>query len=111
MPEAHRTLEYRLSQSQGPNAVRSPLGWSLVGPTGQVSNNEHVHFNVNFVQSDNVLFHSLLQKIYDAAFVGRDRESDVAVSVHDKKAVSIMEKSVVKVDSHYQIALPGSLGF
>ena len=106
MPEAHRTLEYRLSQSQRSCAVRSPLGWSLVGPTGQVSNNEHVHFNVNFVQSYNALLHSQLQKMYDAVFVGRDRKSDVAVSVHDKKAVSIMEKSVVKVNNHYQIALP-----
>ena len=26
VPEAHRTIEYRLNQSQGPNAVRSPLG-------------------------------------------------------------------------------------
>ena len=110
VPEAHRTIEYRLSQSQGPNAVRSPLGWSLVGPTGQVRENELVPFNVNFVQSNNVLLHRQLQKMYNADFVGKERESDIAVSVHDRKALSIMKKSVVKVDSQHQIALPWRSG-
>ena len=62
------------SQSQGPNAVRSSMEWSLVGPTGQVFNDEHGPFNVNFVQLDNVLLHSQLQKMYNADFVGRDRK-------------------------------------
>ena len=77
-----------------------------MGPTGQVRENELVPFNVNFVQSNNVLLHRQLQKMYNADFVGKERESDIAVSVHDRKALSIMKKSIVKVDSHYQIALP-----
>ena len=50
VPEAHRTLEYRLNQSGGPNAVKSPLGWSLIGPTQGAKTVNFV--NLNFVQTD-----------------------------------------------------------
>ena len=48
VPEAHRTLEYRINHSGGPNAVKSPLGWSLIGPTQGAKT---VNF-VNFVQTN-----------------------------------------------------------
>ena len=44
--------------------------------------------------------------MYIADFVGKKCESGMAVSVHDRRALGIMEKSIVKVDNHYQIALP-----
>ena len=52
--DAHRTLEYRINQSGGPNAVKSPLGWSLIGPTQGVKTVNFV--NLNFVQTDSLSY-------------------------------------------------------
>ena len=52
---AHRSLEYRMNHSGGPNAARSALGWGSVGPTAlprEFVANEVGH--VNFVQSERV---------------------------------------------------------
>ena len=50
--ESHRTLEYRISQISGPNAVRTMLGWSLVGPTNERLATQTPEFRVNFVRSE-----------------------------------------------------------
>jgi len=57
MPEVHLTLEYRVSQTGGPNAERTPLGWSLVGPTVYGQLPEESKILVSFVQTGSVLLH------------------------------------------------------
>ena len=57
IPKAHRTLEYRISQVGGPNAVRAMLGWSLVGLTNGRLSTQTPEFRVNFVRSERSMLH------------------------------------------------------
>ena len=107
VPGAHRTFEYRVNHSGGPNAVKCALGWALVGPITRPGHSREPEVgHVNFVQSDNNALHGLMQKMYERDFVSKGDGLDLGASLEDKRALQIMESSVVKVDGHYEIALP-----
>ena len=57
VPEAHRTLEYRINSSGGSNVVKTPLGWSLIEPTTCVQSDNLLEFSINSVQIDNAVLH------------------------------------------------------
>ena len=107
VPGAHRSLEYRMNHSGGPNAVRCALGWGLVGPTAlprEFVANEVGH--VNFVQSERVVLNDLMKRMYETDFLSKGKDIDLGASVEDKRALRAMEESVTKVSGHYQISLP-----
>jgi len=107
VPEAHRALEYRLSQTGGPCSVKCALGWSLVGPVGQSPGHlNSMEVRINFLRIDNAVLHDMMQKMYERDFVNKDSDLEFGASVEDKRALQIMEESVVKENGHYQIALP-----
>ena len=58
------------------------------------------------VQIDNAVLHQQLQKMYDVDFVTKNERFGYEVSVDDRKALAAMEKSVSRVEGHYQIAHP-----
>ena len=107
VPGAHRSLEYRMNHSGGPNAVRCALGWGLVGPTAlprEFVANEVGH--INFVQSERVVLNDLMKRMYETDFLSKGKDIDLGASVEDKRALRAMEESVTKVSGHYQISLP-----
>ena len=48
-PEAFWVLEERRGNRGEPYAIRTPLGWTLMGPVGGIDCRER-HLNVNFVR-------------------------------------------------------------
>ena len=54
VPDAFWVLEERRGNRGEPYAIRTPLGWTLVGPMGR-SDGEDCHLNVNFVRSSKAL--------------------------------------------------------
>ena len=104
VPDAHRTLEYRINQSGGPNALKSPLDWSLIGPTQGAKTVNLV--NLNFVQTDSAFLHEQMQAMYNRDFITKDSNYGDSISVDDRKAIKIMEESVIKKNGHFQVALP-----
>ena len=65
-----------------------------------------LEFSINSVQIDNVVLHQQSQKMYDLDFVTKNERFGYDVSVDDFKALKAMEKSVSRVEEHYQMALP-----
>ena len=107
VPGAHRTLEYRMNHSGGPNAVRSALGWGLVGPVDQCKGNSSLEVShVNLVQSERLELNVLKERTCERDFIGKKDAADLGPSVEDKRALQVMEESVVKENGHYQNALP-----
>jgi len=103
-PEALMPLEVRSSSesSVAPFAVRTVLGWTIQGPVKTPG--RHVAF-VNFVRND-VELHQKLEKFWKLDF-GEELTNDVkGMSVEDRRAVSVMEETVSKVDGHYELAIP-----
>ena len=73
VPGAHRTIEYRINHSGGPNAVKCALGWTLLGAVNQPGCSDGPDAShINFVQTDNVALHGLMQKMYEKDFVDKD---------------------------------------
>ena len=107
MPGAHSTIEYQINHSGGPNAVKCVLDWTLVGPVNRMECSDGPDAShINFEQTDNVASHGLMQKMYEKDFVDKDDGIGLGTSLEDRRVLRIMEKSVVKVDGHYQITLP-----
>ena len=106
VPAAHRTLECRISQRGGPDAVRTPLGWSLVGPTPQDRFADETNVTVSFVQTEDLQLHRQLQRMYESDFVASQDDPYSVTSVEDRKALGKMEGTIAKVEGHYQVALP-----
>ncbi|XP_067045816.1 uncharacterized protein [Acropora muricata] len=110
VPEAFWVMEERRGKRGEPIAVRSLLGWTLMGPTE--NHQEDSKFSVNFVRledgrdsRDEALL-SQVEKFWKTDFVDTLSSTKVAMSVEDEKALKLMEDSVVKVSGHYQVALP-----
>ena len=100
---AHRQLEYRIGPNGGPNAVRTALGWTLVGPEAELDQSKRLR--VNFVRLESHLLHEQLQRMYDTDFVTRT-STEEPYSSEDRRAVKLMEDTVERVNGHYQIGLP-----
>ena len=106
VPEADRTLVYRINSLEGPNVLKTSLGWSLVGPITRVQPDNLLEFSVNSVQIDNAVLHQQSQKMYDVDFVTKNERFGDDVSVDDCKELAAIEKYVSRIEGQYQIAFP-----
>ena len=108
-PEAFWVLEERRGNRGEPYAIRTPLGWTLMGPVGRIDCQER-HLNVNFVRLvESARKDCLMQQVerfWAIENYGLAGDSNVCMSVEDKKALAIMERSVKLDQGHYQVALP-----
>ena len=117
VPQVFRVEEVRSSRfSNLPDAVRTPLGWSLLGPsfTSSLEKDKDVcfvsaHFgaegNVNVMEAS--VMNSAIEEIPDA-----DRELDNIIchgkglSIEDRKMYELMLESIKFDDGHYVLPLP-----
>ena len=103
VPEAHWVYEQRRGRRKQPYAVRTPLGWTLIGPLGQTSSSVA---QVNFVFGGQEMLSYQFKRLNDAEFSESLLCTKQALSVEDHRALAILESSARKVDGHYQLALP-----
>ncbi|VDP55986.1 unnamed protein product [Schistosoma margrebowiei] len=100
-PDAHRVLEQRLGDRKHPFAVRTHLGWMIIGPKG-VSRSLHqvqwCHCSANDILRD-------LERLYNHEFEDTDTFRS-GYSVEDKKALEIVSDSFKLVGGHFQVGLP-----
>ena len=102
---ANRVVEARCGTVDQTSAVCYVLGWSLVGPAEDDLARSKA-FSVNYVKSDNIALNEAKQRMYDTDFVTKVKTDNELLSVNDRRALGIMEKSIKKMDGHYQVALP-----
>ncbi len=111
-PDALWVLEERRGNRGEPYAIRTTLGWTLMGPM-EKSDSQNCHLNVNFFRSAEVVRKNhddcLMQQLktfWAVENFGVVSNCKVSMSVEDKRALAIMEQSVKLEDGHYQVALP-----
>lgn len=111
VPEAFWVLEERRGKRGEPYAIRSPLGWTLIGPTLPIEDEES-QYNVNFIRvgeengSEEDILLRQVKSFWETDFGGSISDPKTAMSVQDKKALQMMEQSVELVSGHYQVGLP-----
>ena len=104
-PEALMPLEVRScgEPSTAPYAVRTVLGWTIQGPVKKSGRGAFVNFVGNSTELE---LHQKLEKFWKLDF-GEELMCDVkGTSVEDRRAVSVMEETINKVDGHYEMAIP-----
>ena len=103
VPEAHWVFEQRRGSRKQPYAVRTPLGWTLIGPLGEALSSEA---QVNFISGGQELLSTQFKRLYGTEFSESLSCTKQAFSVEDHRALAILESSARKVDGHYQLSLP-----
>ena len=99
-----------MNYSGGPNAVKSALRWSLVGPVDKCKDHSSSEVsNVNFVQLEKLVLNDLIKRICVRDFIGKKDGVDLGPLVEDEQALRVMEESVTKENGRYQVALHGNL--
>ena len=102
VPEVFWALEERRGKKKEPYAVRSILGWTLIGPTGPAVG---ATGNVNFTHSN--MLQEQVERMWKTDFNDIDCNEQEEMSLEDKRALSKMEESLtVTEDGHYQLSLP-----
>ena len=119
VPKVFRVQSIRSAPDPSlPDAVRSPLGWSLLGPCLDdypVASQESVNFisakvDDCFADKIDAIFLKSTNKI-DGNFVNTlddsdDQFFDKEVSIEDRRVYSLFKSSVKFVDGHFELPLP-----
>ena len=107
VPEAHWVLDECRGRRKEPYAVKTLLGWMLMGP---VEHKGREDFHVNFINREDISLQTQVERMFQMEFNETNAKSTAEMSLEDRKALSIMESSAELVDGHYQIALPWRYG-
>ena len=96
VPEAFWVLEEKRGSKGEPVAIRSPLGWTIRGPTEKIGQEDS--FNVNFLrletQDVDQILSQQVEEFWKTDFVDSVSSSKVSMSVEDERALRIMEESL-----------------
>ena len=89
LQEAFVPLEVKKGKSNEPFAIRSCLGWSILG--GSVSVRSKCHFNLNKMSSEDVSLNQQLKEFWRIESCGTVKENHDPMSVEDRKALKIID--------------------
>ena len=101
--EAFIPLEVKRGEPNEPFAIRSCLGWSILG--GSFSCSDKHQFNLNHVSCEEISLSRQLEDFWRVESYGTEKQSLKSMSVEDHKAMKIIADTISKVDGHYQIGL------
>ena len=105
VPETQVHEECRRGKSGEPFAVRTVLGWAVLGPVDVANILSSQVVNVNFVKYGDELSDQQMRQFLRLDDIDMNRSSKKAMSVEDQEALKRMENSVCVVDDHYEIRM------
>ncbi|XP_070562373.1 uncharacterized protein [Ptychodera flava] len=114
VPEAHWALEEKRGGRKQPYAIRTLLGWTVIGP---MKGKKDSDATINFINMDQVSncespikclepISSQLHRMYNADFTESLVETKYCMSLEDRRAKANMDRSVCLQNGHYQLNLP-----
>ena len=106
VPEVFWTLEERKGGRKEPYAVRSLLGWTLIGPIGATPANVG---HVNFISTREDPLYKQVERMWNTDFNESTLTAKTEMSLEDRRALAKMKSTIQKIDGHYQLDLPWRL--
>ncbi|XP_077966575.1 uncharacterized protein LOC144420797 [Styela clava] len=100
---AHYVLEVRTGNKKQPFAQKSPLGWSIIGPSVNIPSTHKIH--VNFVKSD-MLLEEEIRRTWYTDFEDEIGDLTFPTSKEDRHVLNFLKSSVEHFDGHFPIPLP-----
>ena len=104
-PEAQVHEEFRRGRSGEPYAVRTVLGWAVLGSVDMANSLSSQVVTVNFVKYGDELSDQQMRQFLRLDDIDMTRSSKKAMSVEDQETLKTMENSVRIVDGHYEIGM------
>ena len=105
VPEAQVHEECRRGGSGKPSAVRTVLGWAVLGPIDAANIICSQAKNVNFVNYGDELADQQMKQFPRLEDIDMNRSSKKKMSVEDQEALKRMENSVCVVGGHYEVGM------
>ena len=105
VPEAQVHEEFRRAGSGEPYAVRTVLGWAVLGPVDAANIMCSQPKNVNFVKYGDELVDHQMEQFLRLEDIDMNRSSKKGMSIKDQEALKRMENSVCVVGGHYEIGM------
>jgi len=101
--EAFIPLEVKVGNPNEPIAIKSCLGWSVLGRSCQSNLDECYH--ANLIVSEDYFLNGQLERFWSSENYGTERRDTKPTSVEDRRALKIIEETMSKSDNHYQMGL------
>ena len=103
IPELFLSTDYRKGRRGQPTAIKTPLGWSLLGPslTASLATNCFL----GFVNSQDEVLHKQICSLWETDFQP-ETSLQMPMSREDRITLELFKSSVVQVAGHYQLPLP-----
>ena len=101
-PSLQRQLEVRYGEKDEPYAARTPLGWSIYGPLGQLDDSPSVHVVCSLEEEPTSVDYTL-RKFWEIETIVED------VSTNSRRLAEVQDqtqKTTVQVGNRYQVRLP-----
>ena len=105
IPEVQVHEESRTGRIGEPYAVRTILGWAILGPVGLKENDGCGRTNVHFMKYREEHLEQQLQQLLDLDNTGIGDSGSKAMSQNDRQALTILNKTVRMVNGHYEVGM------
>ena len=106
VPEAFWVEEDRRGLRGEPYALKTPLGWSLLGPVSKdAGQDKEAQMNFQHAEYDAML-QEKLELMWKIDFPEATHKSKQEMSREDMQALKIMKTSVVNEDNRYKLSMP-----
>ena len=105
VPEAQVHEECRKGKAGEPYAVRTILGWAVLGPVDAVSSLNLQKLNVNFVKHGSELSDQQMEQFLRLEDIGMNKSSKKGMSIEDQESLNKMKNSVRLVNGHYSVGI------
>jgi hypothetical protein len=108
IPEALIPLEVKKGMPCEPLAIKSCLGWSVLGNCNMSNTNgsgPRLRSQLNYVVQDEVSLDKQLEHFWKTESYGLEKLESKPMSVEDQYAQRVIESTISKVDGHYQMGL------
>ena len=107
VPEAFWVIEECRGRPSEPYALRTMLGWSLIGPrTCERPNEDFENYSVNFASVRVDRLNDQMERLWKLDEIPSQYSDSMELSKNDRYALKLMRNSKTLVDGHYQVALP-----
>ena len=101
--EAFIPLEVKKGKPNEPLAIKSCIGWSILG--GSSARQACRSVQVNLISGEDVSLSHQLEEFWKIESYGTTQGVSKAMSVEDRRALKQIDDSICKVHGHYQMAL------
>ncbi|XP_064622140.1 uncharacterized protein LOC135484496 [Lineus longissimus] len=99
---AHLQFDTRIGEDTQPSAVKTPLGWTLLGTSDQATS---LSANVNIINAKDAKLKEEIERFWRSESFGVRHAEESSLSIEDRKAIQILEETTRLVNGHYEIGM------